>query len=55
MFTGDQLGAIFAGRILAQYQASGKPLGRSWPMLVVVSVSSGHKTTQKSSLWWHPP
>ena len=29
-FTGDQLGAIFAGRILAQYKASGKPLGRSW-------------------------
>lgn len=30
-FTGDQLGALFAGRILAQYKASGKPLGRAWP------------------------
>ncbi len=31
MFTGDQLGALFAGRVLAQYKAAGKPLGRSWP------------------------
>lgn len=29
MFTGDQLGALFAGRILEQYKASGKPLGWS--------------------------
>ena len=29
VFTGDQIGAIFAGRILAQYKASGKPMGRS--------------------------
>jgi hypothetical protein len=36
-FTGDQLGAIFAGRILAQYKASGKPLGRSWPFSLACS------------------
>jgi phosphoglucomutase len=28
-FTGDQLGALFAGRILELYKASGKPLGRT--------------------------
>jgi len=28
MFTGDQLGALFAGRVLEEYKASGKPLGR---------------------------
>lgn len=37
MFTGDQLGALFAGRILAQYKASGKPLGRSRPFSFVCS------------------
>jgi hypothetical protein len=28
-FTGDQLGSLFAARILMQYKMSGKPLGRS--------------------------
>jgi len=28
-FTGDQLGALFAGRTLELYKASGKPLGRT--------------------------
>ena len=37
MFTGDQIGALFAGRILAQYKASGKPLGRSGPFSFVCS------------------
>ena len=56
-FTGDQLGALFAGKILAQYKASGKPLGRSrpFPFDVVLIVRPGHKIIQKSSPWWHPP
>jgi phosphomannomutase len=37
-FTGDQLGAIFAGRILAQYKASGKPLEKL--SMVASTVSS---------------
>jgi hypothetical protein len=28
MFTGNQLGTLFAARILEQYKASGKPLGK---------------------------
>jgi hypothetical protein len=36
-FTGDQLGTLFAGRILAQYKASGKPLGMSWSFSLVHS------------------
>ena len=57
VFTGDQLGALFAGRILAQYKASGKPLGRSrpFPLDVVLIDRLGHKMAQKSSPWWHPP
>jgi hypothetical protein len=44
-FTGDQLGALFAGRILAQYKASGKPLGtsRPLPLDVVLIVRPGHR------------
>ncbi|KAI0284001.1 hypothetical protein BGY98DRAFT_949931 [Russula aff. rugulosa BPL654] len=37
-FTGDQLGALFAGRILAQYKASGKPLEKL--SMVASTVSS---------------
>lgn len=33
IFTGDQLGSIFAARILEQYKTSGKPLGRSLAVL----------------------
>ena len=56
-FTGDQLGALFAGRILAQYKASGKPLGKFRPFSldIVLIVRLGHKMAQKSSPWSHPP
>jgi len=38
MFTGDQLGALFAGRIMEQYKASGKPLDKL--SMVASTVSS---------------
>jgi len=38
MFTGDQLGALFAGRILEQYKVSGKPLDKL--SMVASTVSS---------------
>lgn len=40
MFTGDQLGALFAGRIIEQYKASGKPLGRSRPFPLACSADT---------------
>lgn len=50
VFTGDQLGALFAGRILAQYKASGKPLGRSrpFPLDAVPIARSGNKWDRKA-------
>ncbi|THH31766.1 hypothetical protein EUX98_g2427 [Antrodiella citrinella] len=37
-FTGDQLGALFASAVLAQYQAAGKPIGKL--AIVASTVSS---------------
>ncbi|KAN0123437.1 hypothetical protein V8E52_002769 [Russula decolorans] len=54
VFTGDQLGALFAGRILAQYKASGKPLEKlsmvasavSSKMIEAMAVAEGFNFTE---------
>ncbi|KAI0269854.1 hypothetical protein BC834DRAFT_574038 [Gloeopeniophorella convolvens] len=51
VFTGDQLGAIFAGRVLEQYKASGKPIDKlamvastvSSKMIEAMAVAEGFK------------
>jgi hypothetical protein len=51
VFTGDQLGALFAARTLAQYKASGKPSGkfRPFPLDVVLIDRPDDDMAQKSS------
>jgi hypothetical protein len=48
MFTGNQLGTLFAARILEQYKASGKPLGKPRTLSILArgsrqSIRSDHE------------
>lgn len=40
LFSGDQLGSLFAGRALNLYQASGAPMSKEGPVLGSISADS---------------